>query len=296
MNKKNILLMLLVINSCMIGMEPIWDTESSDDETRLEALGRKYIEAEFNKMMASHLAKEEEEYKRIELNEELIGAVISNDLEAARAYLEAGASANYNREDNTGPLSCAIEEGHIEMCELLINAGADVNCMPYENGPTALYYAKNKKMGEFLLQHGTDIRINATENRGSALQSATMSGSGSSCAELCELYIKAGADLLFVNKWGVGPLKSAVIGSDMATAELLGKKMLTIPSEEQKERIYAFLGCLKRIAADGFPLMYNKDIRRLIVRTAIKQENLPLVLEQINSYEIESDLLQRLGI
>src|SRR4029450_12160465 len=67
-------------------------------------------------------------------------AIVQNDLEMTRDLLRAGFSINELDEANQTPLMAASRLGSIQIAELLIESGADVN-IQNETGRTALMEA-----------------------------------------------------------------------------------------------------------------------------------------------------------
>lgn len=277
--KKLIFSLLILSNWLALAMEP---DELQRPLTEQQARGLAALQEYWHEVIdipLMHRAAElEEQEARNQINKDLIEAAYDNDIELARALIAAGADVHFQR-DGEYPLTAfnhAAREGHLEICQLLIDSGIDINqtgsCDSYT--PSALFLARDEKTGKFFLERGADIKIKV-RNGFSALHHAAQIGS----AELCELYIQAGADVHWVNSYGVYPLGIAS-KSDRATSEFLANKMLATASQEQKPRIYAFLFCLKKLSAQR-PLLYNIDLRKLLVRTAIKDENLSLVNKQI---------------
>lgn len=112
------------------------------------------------------------------LTTEFLKACQENDIETVQAILkqqpEMAALGDYN---GWTALHCAVGYGHMEIVELLISHGADVNAVD-KSGWSALRYAvlnANVELIQYLLLHGADI--NAVDNGGwSLLHYAASSG------------------------------------------------------------------------------------------------------------------------
>ncbi|THF98008.1 hypothetical protein TEA_007557 [Camellia sinensis var. sinensis] len=86
-------------------------------------------------------------------------------------------------EEGWAPLHSASSSGNVEIVEILLSSGADVN-LKNDGGRTALYYAASKgwlKIVEILLSHGAKINLK---------DKASSTGN----SELCELLIEEGAE------------------------------------------------------------------------------------------------------
>lgn len=89
---------------------------------------------------------------------QLFAAVTNNDLRHAQRLLDAGVSPNSADDDDDTPLIMAATGGRIEMMQLLLDHGADVN-QPGLNGRSALRVAieaENVAAVTFLLKAGAD--------------------------------------------------------------------------------------------------------------------------------------------
>jgi len=95
-----------------------------------------------------------------------------NDFEAAKLLLERGANPNAatNWEQKTC-LLMAAQRGDVEMFDLLLAYGADINWKnvwtPGRTGNTALHYAVwigDTKLASFLLDKGADINVRGVHN------------------------------------------------------------------------------------------------------------------------------------
>lgn len=74
-----------------------------------------------------------------ELTEELIDAVISNDVDTANELLSAGADPNAVLDDaNVTPMHHAAQNNSLEVIPLLVTAGAEINPLTEPDGLSPL--------------------------------------------------------------------------------------------------------------------------------------------------------------
>lgn len=107
------------------------------------------------------------------------------------------------------------------------------------------------------------------------LEVALLDAAANGKTEKCKLVIKDGADLFVVDFAGHEALWRAMARKHEQTADLLVEKMLALPSAAQKQRIYAFLFCLKNI--DRYNYHNFCDIFKKHLQELIKYENKPEV-------------------
>ena len=182
-------------------------------------------------------------------------AAVEGDIEAVKQHIVAGTDANSkdpkSRSGVTG-LHGAAESGHVEIAELLIAEGANVNEMSKVGTPlllaaafgkkeilelfiakggdvkvvqpgdkTPLYYAAakgHKEIVELLIEKGADV--NAKENNGvTPLHYAAWVGH----KEIIELLIAAGADVNVKVENGMTPLDYAIRRKHPETADHIRK-------------------------------------------------------------------------
>jgi hypothetical protein len=89
-------------------------------------------------------------------------------LEIAQLLIEAGANVNAAKtDDGTTALMLASEKGHLEIAQLLVERGANVNAATTDTGETALMMASGTylEIVRLLLNNGADKAV--VNNQGS---------------------------------------------------------------------------------------------------------------------------------
>lgn len=187
----------------------------------------------------------------------------------------------------------ATESDNLEQMKMLIDAGADVNyaplnlAAPKSYGPAKTYTAllmavrtgnKNiKKACALLIVSGANV--NYADWRGdTALTIAAHGGR----KDICELLITAGANT-FHHSHGGTPLMWPIINENQPLCELLVEKMLSLPDETQKQRIYTLLNCFRLHPNPKINSFYY--IRKIFVEplhALIKEENAAKTLAEVN--------------
>ena len=99
---------------------------------------------------------------------ELMTKVMQNDLEGVKTLLASG--AKIDEKDATygsTPLLMACNYGYVEMAELLVNRGADIN-IKAKNGATPLILAaaSSEKLAKLLLSKKADIHAKMSDGTG----------------------------------------------------------------------------------------------------------------------------------
>jgi serpin B len=170
----------------------------------------------------------------------LILAAESGYLQIARAILDKGIDANARDEDGRTALRAAAAEGNLEMSQLLVARGADVNAgRGQSGGRTPLHAAAERghcQVARWLLDNGADIQARDEDDE-TPLHVAVMGRS----LEMVQLLVKKGAD---VNARGCGgrcPVLEAVLngrgdmtealveaGADVSTKEASGNTLLHV--------------------------------------------------------------------
>jgi ankyrin repeat protein len=88
-------------------------------------------------------------------DQELLSAVLRNDLNATTRLLQTGASPNSIAPSGNSILQTAVYSGHTDLVKLLLRNNGDPNLVS-RDGLTALYLAKKPAMHKLLLENGAD--------------------------------------------------------------------------------------------------------------------------------------------
>jgi ankyrin repeat protein len=174
------------------------------------------------------------------LNEQLIAAAWKNDLRRARDLIARG--ADVNAKDNTVQSAYLIStsEGYLELLDLTLKHGADVDSKDSFNG-TGLIRAADRGHADIagrLVQ--ADVKINHINNLGwTALHEAIILGNGSRrYVDTVRVLVAAGADLrLKSQRDQIAPLQHATSKGHNGIAEVLRAGLeADKPSKQQAER------------------------------------------------------------
>ena len=153
----------------------------------------------------------------------LIHAVRYNDIESVRTLIQSGVNVDGWSPPNAyrRPLHLAITMGRLDMVELLIANGANVNAID-NHGETPLhmaaYYATafNRDIVEFLLEN--DANVNAVNNNGETpLHNAAYRGH----YDIGALLVDRGANVNAIDNNGETPLHNAASRGHLGIAALL---------------------------------------------------------------------------
>ena len=138
-------------------------------------------------------------YEENATNTSLMAAVIDGDLDLAQQAIEAGASLDrYDWHLGYSPLGMAIDRGYIDLVGCLLTAGANPHCG--STATTALGLAAESgevEVIQMLLPRGVDINTPVGQDGWTALLSAIKNGHRS----VVQLLVTAGAN---VNVWSRG--------------------------------------------------------------------------------------------
>ncbi|KAI8494515.1 positive regulation of extrinsic apoptotic signaling pathway via death domain receptors protein [Branchiostoma belcheri] len=153
-------------------------------------------------------------------NTPLHKAASGGHVDVAELLLKAGAQVDSRNKFEYTPLHYAAEEGHVGVAELLLKAGAQVDSRD-RFGNTPLHNAASGGhvgVAELLLKGGTQVdRRNKDEN--TPLHKAASKGH----VGVTKLLLKAGAQVDSRNWFGDTPLHKAASGGHVGVAELLLK-------------------------------------------------------------------------
>ncbi|GLI63909.1 hypothetical protein VaNZ11_007046 [Volvox africanus] len=155
----------------------------------------------------------------------LLIAVENNHLGLLRVLLEAGANPNLPDTNGCTPLLAACTEGHLEMARVLLEHGAKPN-MQRRDGWTALMGAtlnRSTAMAELLLAAGAQHSVLVPPGELLAMESTPlMAACGEGSLELVRLLLAAGADPNVANSAGQTAVWCACRGGQAeAVQELL---------------------------------------------------------------------------
>jgi len=116
----------------------------------------------------------------------------AGNTEGVRWFINNGADINNDLCDGFNALDWASSRGHLPVVEVLIKAGANINCKHKKGGGTALMFAAHfghEKIVNVLIKAGADTEIQDLKN-----QTAAMYAAKSGHALIVDLLINAGAD------------------------------------------------------------------------------------------------------
>ncbi|MHC4644707.1 MAG: ankyrin repeat domain-containing protein [Planctomycetota bacterium] len=151
----------------------------------------------------------------------MYGAAQSGDTARVKELLKKDpclANCSFGGEDKLTPLHWATIRGHMDVMEVLIENGADIEARD-RWGATPLLKATDLAVVKLLLRHGADFRV--TNHRGySVLHHAAYEGN----MELAKLWIELGVDLEQLYAKGGTPLLCAASRDHNNVVELLLEK------------------------------------------------------------------------
>jgi ankyrin repeat protein len=168
-------------------------------------------------------------------------AAKQGNTKAVKQHLDAGTDVDAKDDQYGGtPLHYAAMEGHMEIVELLITKGADVNAAT-KNGHTALSYTKlHPETAELLRKHGgkTKKELEAATPEPPAAKAPDISIHGAAMQgniEAVKKHLAAGVDVNATSKmWsGMTPLHIAAEGGHNEIAELLIAKGADLTAKDQ---------------------------------------------------------------
>jgi uncharacterized protein len=128
------------------------------------------------------------ESERKQLDRDLLDSVTMRDIARVRDLLEQGANVNAKDDEHEEtPLMLAVKFAGVDMVQLLVEAGADVDARD-SWGRTALFYAPvSSEAFRVLLRAGADIRVRDEEGNSILMRKVSESASLSDVEELLRL-------------------------------------------------------------------------------------------------------------
>jgi len=134
----------------------------------------------------------------------LYEAISKDNFKKLQALITQGVDVNARDKEGWTPLQCTAELGHIRICQLLIQAGADIHAKSSMYGQTALHLAVefgHLECCKYLIEAGADIH--AKNEDGSTPLHLAAEGQDE---DICLHLIEAGADVNAQDKAGNKPI------------------------------------------------------------------------------------------
>lgn len=110
-----------------------------------------------------------------EYGKKLRESINAGNMDQVRQILADGVNVDYADEDGMTPLQHAAYKGNMELCEMLLTHGADVNYSAHDSGYTPLMFAAlsgKKDIVRVLLEHGACVGLVNSVQRTSAQMAA----------------------------------------------------------------------------------------------------------------------------
>jgi uncharacterized protein len=155
---------------------------------------------------------------------ELMDAVKGNQVARVRQLIQEGADVDELDDHQDAPLVMAAYQGHVEVLQLLLEAGADVKAVDPEMRATALHaaaYAGRTDAARLLIQYGIDIDRQGPYNGYTALHDAIWQNH----VATAQVLIEAGANLSLKSNAGETPLDLARARGRREISALLERKL-----------------------------------------------------------------------
>ncbi|CAH0549306.1 unnamed protein product [Brassicogethes aeneus] len=150
----------------------------------------------------------------------LMFAVYKNHTETVEFLINQGADVNLRgSKDNRTALHVAAATGNIEMSNVLVSNGADINAQDI-NGYSPLMFAvdnNHPETAEFLINQGVDVNLRGSKDNRTALHVAAATGN----VKMANVLVSNGADINAQDINGYWPLMFAFITNQTETAEFL---------------------------------------------------------------------------
>lgn len=162
------------------------------------------------------------------IDDVLLSAVNTNNLDLAKNAISQGANVNYLQPNGHTPLSLAVKKKNAVMTGILLASGADPNqrmeTISYTDTPLIIAAVNDDlKIAQMLIQNGADVNMRR-EKRDNGVAQVTYSKDGSTplifaiekdsienpSLSMVQLLIAQGADVNLQNEQGYTPLMASV--------------------------------------------------------------------------------------
>lgn len=227
----------------------------------------------------------------------LIEAAKNNDLPRLEQLLNEIEVDAHNNQNNGTALMAASQKGHVAACKLLLDHGATVDCTS-KAGRTALFFAANTEIAQLLIKAGSNVNHIDSDCNASVLMWHACSGQDA----ICTLLLKAGANVNYANIEDHNALFWAMLNNRLSTCKLIVEKIVSLPDDTQKQRIYALLNCLRLNPDETTQATYTPciiDSFKSSLRALIRKENMSnpqsrarQEVDRLKDGEIKQNLLQ----
>ena len=175
-------------------------------------------------------------------DEKLIKAVKAGNVEQVRKLLAEGANPNAYGDKSAydgspwGGHTALVYANNLEVAQLLLDAGADVNALDQGSWTPLMWAWKPKQLEKvkWLIKHGANVNHNLSSNT-----PLTLAIDGDYYWERVEALLNAGADVNLRDRKGHGPLYYAKLNNNKKVEEELLKRHATLTKKESEELIDA---------------------------------------------------------
>jgi hypothetical protein len=171
-----------------------------------------------NKEPANFIAMEGKMVMRIEHKGLLAQAVARDETDEVRNLISRGEDVNGREDDRTTPLFIAVENGNLEITEMLLNFGAKVNARNEQKETPLMKLDEDasKEMVELLIQNGAKVNLTDSLDNTPLILAA-----GAAKPEVVQALIDAGAGINDQNNEGTTALMAAAYADDLESVRTL---------------------------------------------------------------------------
>jgi len=148
----------------------------------------------------------------------LYEAISKNNFKKLQALITQGVDVNARNKEGWTPLQCAAELGHAKICQLLVQAGADIHAKSSWFGQTALHLAADcgaLECCKYLIEAGADVHAKNDDGSTPLHLAAEFQEEN-----ICRHLIQAGADVNARDEAGQKPV-DLLLEDEGELAELL---------------------------------------------------------------------------